>query len=483
MISEGSAGGRESNQRASLSLPLNGEAPTPEGRRSSISPERDRVESAAYRGCRRCGAVCEAGGVPIETTSLEESADAVSCARARHFDELHQIRDLINERSNLDIKSNIQQAWAKDLQIASIYYDSDDYSLSTVSKVDADLWCLDSQRFNQYALDGVCFDRPVLVRKAVRDAGWHSVTTTLATLERKLDGQSVQVRNPLTHEIESMDGDDFLAAFHDSRAALNALDLPAFIRGDRPEFTLLSRYRLLEDLVRTEAWDYATKQRPIRELDLIGCTQFNLASLRGSFSGAHLNSLNGTWVRNFVGRKAWMFVPPAQLTDGDLERLARDGDNWRPRGKARTIVLHPDDVFFMPPGCNVVHAVLTLDASVMEGAMLWDENTITRILNNMLWIANNQRVTNEPWPNNIQAILTRLDQAVFADPDRFWGPDAPATSLEAYESASMGIRSLACSCARRCASHCPCRLAERQCTVECRGHGGRRLACMRDGIS
>jgi hypothetical protein len=340
---------------------------------------------------------------------------------------------------------------------------------------------LTTDTFQSYTDAGVIFDRPILMKNAVRDANWMTWEHCKATLGRKLAGHILQVRNPYTHLLEDIDGEDFVETLASPDAALNALDLPGIIRGDKPFFTLLSRYRLLEDLVHSEAWDDARKQVTTKELDIFGCICFNILGLRGAFSGAHLDALNGTWVRSFCGRKAWMFVPPQHLSEDDLRRLARHGDNYNPRGKARTLMIEPDETLLMPAGSMIIHAVLTLETSLMEGGMLWDELSVNKILENMLWMAKNQQSTNEPWPNHIQALIKQLDRAVVSNTSRFIrGPQFEPEFLSEYEKRSCEMQALPCKCISRCGKLCQCRADGRRCTPECKAHAARELRCLQE---
>lgn len=430
--------------------------------------------------CPICAGQCKAGFVP---RSIQPDTDRhlVQQQRNEAFKSIHNVSCLVSERSASDAKSQTLNSWGSFTHLASIFFDPDEDMLSTASKDDADVWCLTSKSLQEYLESGTILERPVLVKDAVRDAGWLTWEDCQQRLGRKLSGRSLLVRNPLTHLLEDFDGDDLMEILNDPDSALNALDLPGLIRGDRPAFTLSPRYRLLEDLVHSEAWDEVKKQVTTKELDIIGCMCFNILGLRGAFSGAHLDNLNGTWVRSFCGRKAWMFVPPNQLDDDDFARLARDGDDYDPRGKARTILINPDEVFLMPPGAMVIHAVLTLETSLMEGSMLWDDLQVNEILENMTWIAKNQQATNEAWPTHIQAIVAQLDRAVVSDIGRFFrAPRSEQDFLREYEKRSDAVKALWCKCTSRCGRLCPCKLDRRRCTPECNSHAKRAWSCCKE---
>lgn len=256
--------------------------------------------------CPLCEGLCKAGYVPQSAWTTGNQALAQE-QRIIGFKQIHEISDLLAQRRKIDAKLNTLRAWATPTRLASMFFDSDDSSFSTASKEDADVWCLTMDTFQRYTDAGVVFKRPILMKNAVRDADLMTWEHCKAILGRKLAGHVPRVKNPYTHLLEDNDGEDFVETLASPDAALNNRYLPGIVPGDKPFFALLPYYRLLEDLVHSEACDDARKQIT-RELDIFCCICFNILGLRGAFSGAHLDSLNGTWVRSFCGRKAWMFA-------------------------------------------------------------------------------------------------------------------------------------------------------------------------------
>jgi hypothetical protein len=55
------------------------------------------------------------------------------------------------------------------------------------------------------------------------------------------------------------------------------------------------------------------------------------------------------------------------------------------------IVLEQDDPLIMPPGTMVVRAPITLEDSLMDGGMFWDEQAILPTLENVLIVAKNPK--------------------------------------------------------------------------------------------
>ena len=132
-----------------------------------------------------------------------------------------------------------------------------------------------------------------------------------------------------------------------------------------------------------------------RELDLQSCLKFGLFAQRGSFSGWHVDALNGTFVKCIAGIKAW-FIHQYPLSDAEKAEFAEKGRNWRPHpSRVRLILLRPGDILYMPAGELVPHAPVTVTDCLMRGGMLWDTLRMRDILSNIAWITENNDVTNE----------------------------------------------------------------------------------------
>jgi hypothetical protein len=70
--------------------------------------------------------------------------------------------------------------------------------------------------------------------------------------------------------------------------------------------------------------------------------------------------------------------------------------------------LEKNDVLLMPPGLRVLHAVFTLEDSLMEGGMMWDEYNIPQLLDELLWVGQNQSCTNEAIAYQLPGIIDSL---------------------------------------------------------------------------
>ncbi|KAK7177461.1 hypothetical protein PSPO01_16489 [Paraphaeosphaeria sporulosa] len=96
---------------------------------------------------------------------------------------------------------------------------------------------------------------------------------------------------------------------------INVLSLSAEILGSafrEPEAVTTLRYRLLSVLSKrsighsTETGVGKLSVQPARLVDLEACLKFLLYGERGSFSGYHMDVLNGTWVQCKTGLKLWL---------------------------------------------------------------------------------------------------------------------------------------------------------------------------------
>jgi hypothetical protein len=103
------------------------------------------------------------------------------------------------------------------------------------------------------------------------------------------------------------------------------------------------------------------------------------------------------------GSKAW--ISARSMSDEDWKDFAQHGEKWSPGDKSRVIILEKDDVLPMVPGLRLLHAVFTLETSLMEGGMLWVEYNIPQLLDELLWVGQNQSYTNEAICSLVSSIL------------------------------------------------------------------------------
>ncbi|KAK6421566.1 hypothetical protein LTR95_016798, partial [Oleoguttula sp. CCFEE 5521] len=204
---------------------------------------------------------------------------------------------------------------------------------------------------------------------------------------------------------------DFITELKSGFTTANALSLPNLSRADEPRLTRLPRFRILDTLInrrKARAYYSAGKQVWSTPVDVASCRDFNVLGGSGAFSGAHVDALVGTWLRTLFGRKLWFVVSCDTMTSADWEKFAEIGDSWDPAGRGRAILLEANDVLWMPPGVKVIHAVLTLDPSLMQGGMLRDDLNLDAILEGLHWIGLHQHATNEAMAWQLGEVLDEL---------------------------------------------------------------------------
>ncbi|CAO2653031.1 Nn.00g024420.m01.CDS01 [Neocucurbitaria sp. VM-36] len=143
--------------------------------------------------------------------------------------------------------------------------------------------------------------------------------------------------------------------------------------------------------------------------DVTACLRFCLFGDRGALSLNHLDVLNGTWVTCLSGCKLW-FVYDGPWNDEVKAKFVNEGTTWVPQGQMKLIVLQPGDTLIMRPGYPIVHSVLTLEDSIMVGGMIWSQDNITNIIENLQYIMHKDRasVTNEHVPKQLPEYIESL---------------------------------------------------------------------------
>ncbi|KAF2207994.1 hypothetical protein CERZMDRAFT_88080 [Cercospora zeae-maydis SCOH1-5] len=156
----------------------------------------------------------------------------------------------------------------------------------------------------------------------------------------------------------------------------NALDLHAIANVHRPRFTcLLLKFLSPRKRKLGKSSDMQANLDQANKMPSSEC--FDILYLPGAFSGAHFDALAGTWLRTSTDINLWMIILESKL---DMDCLARERLRYVPHGMERLIILNQDDVLLMPPGFTVVHAVHTMETSLMKGGMLRDHGNIIQTL-------------------------------------------------------------------------------------------------------
>lgn len=374
--------------------------------------------------------------------------------------------------------------WLHPIRYATVHTIADHQTESLSGGLACDAVDLSWDKFSSLAFNGHIFSTPLLIREAFADADDYSPCAYADALEQTFVDTRINVRYhqsepelltpPEAACLIRMPPDIVLPN------APNFLDLGSLSNAIKPGLTRISRFRLLEHLVRGARAEYSRlsgKQTLSTPFDISDCQSFDILGLRGAFSGAHVDAMGGTWLRNLFGTKLWMFVPQDIMTEQDWTAFSKDGPDWDPGSKARTLVLRPGDVFFMPPGIRIIHAVLTLENSLMCGGMLWDDFTLVPLLQTIHWIGKNQRTTNEALPYQLGEILNQLERVLAKKPN----------SLRSEDRGKIGqmiqdLRRLGCECVS-CDVTCPCSEAYRRCTPLCVSHSMRDLTeCMEEPL-
>ncbi|KAM3419636.1 hypothetical protein BST61_g2971 [Cercospora zeina] len=325
--------------------------------------------------------------------------------------------------------------------------------------------------FCSFAASGRRLEYPVLIREHFTDTGMHTLDTYAQLLRDGYSNQNIAIRSSKTITAEDRPVawfcDQITSLATSISAGTNALNLQGIANAHRPTFTYLPRYQLMRSLCAQRG--SLGKATSARASDVTSCDCFDILGLPGAFSGAHVDALTGTWLRNLTGIKLWMIVPQKQM-DGEWDVFAQDGPLYEPNGKERLILLEQDDVLFMPPGLAVVHAVHTVETSLMEGGMLWDYHSIVATLQAVHWIATHQNATNEALPWELPAILAALEERVKGDGIRFATCGQLNKFRAEFQSAALQLKALGCDCSRCDFDGCICRIALRRCTQWCHGH-------------
>jgi hypothetical protein len=340
----------------------------------------------------------------------------------------------------------------------------------------ADDSCCDVNRvtwetFRRLAVDGSEFKTPLIIKETFPDAQEYSITAYTDSIERAFCNSTIDVRyhhsgpkRTATREVVEM-----LRSSEDRvlPEAPNLLNLSNLSRAIAPGLTRLSRFRLLDYLNHATKSAYiqtSGKQTFLTPFDMGASESFDIFGLSGAFSGGHVDFLGGTWLRNLFGVKVWMIVPERLMTEEDWSAFGKDGASWDPQGKSRAIILQQGDVFFMPPGLRVIHAVHTLDTCLMNGGMLWDDRVVAPLLRVLRWIALHQESTNEAIPFQLGDILFELERRSKQSPHFM---DQRSEIFEAIKQ----LRELGCPCHHPCKdSICPCYQQKRRCTPLCETH-------------
>ncbi|KAM0721368.1 hypothetical protein Q7P37_002292 [Cladosporium fusiforme] len=415
----------------------------------------------------------------VQPSHDESIVGRMACHYSGHLrDELQRSRAQ-GEDAGSQRQNRCKIDWLQFTQWANVHISSRETSEhDSALAAAADVLHMDWETFKIRAAAGEAFSKPILIQQEFQDSGMYDVRGYVDLLKERFHGQNIDVQDCDTGECQNIPINQFCTTASadnedsavNSSSMSNAINLRRFANADAPLLTRLKRFRLLETLI-----ERASKQLPgkrsMREVnDIADCIGFNLLGFKGAFSRPHVDALSGTWVRCLSGAKAWIFAP--NMCTDDWEAFARDGPSWSPAGKGRVIILEKDDVLLMPPGVRTLHSVLTLEDSLMEGGMLWDEHNIPALLDELLWVAQHQLCTNEPIAYQLPKIIDELEcwarEQGNETPDRISSPE----HVHLINSGVETLRGLGCKCGRICksADTCQCIALARRCTAWCLKH-------------
>jgi hypothetical protein len=346
---------------------------------------------------------------------------------------------------------------------------------SALSADDADVWHFTMDYFIKRFKRGEVFNRPILIKSHTHDdLDIHSVDQYLQYLGAIYRNKDIDITSLTEEGSQKMNISTFQDKFN-GYSGLNALNLSNITLGNRPLFTMLPDFKVLDILVESIRTS-SGKQISSTPIDIASCREFNILADSGGFSAPHVDALGGyTSVRNLDGCKFWITIPPRAM-EHHWEAFHESGSRWLPPGDERLIVIEEGDILVMMPDefdkptVHVVHSPLP---TLMEGWMSWERSKMLSTLRCLVQIGLNQNSTNEAIAFQLAPVLRELENYMRFDP--CW-PQIEAVLGE--------LRNLGCQCELG-STHCSCVAAERRCTSLCHSHPqlpqGRTWGCMEDG--
>ena len=389
--------------------------------------------------------------------------------------ELDAAREHCKQRS-IRTHNELKVKWLENTRWANVYDVPIDTDPALALPLNADVWYMQWDTFRKLADAGETFSRPVVIKQKFQDSGMYELQDYLALLKERYPHQALDVQDSGTGRCLNMKIQDFWAAAsrNDSSPGKlagmsNAINLRKIANADAPLLTRLKRFRILETLL-DRASNLSPGKRSYRDADDISdCLGFDLLGFRGAFTRPHVDVLMGTWIRCLFGTKAWIFAP--NMSEKDWHDFTQEGPSWSPADKGRVIVLEKDDVLLMPPGTRILHTVFTLEPSLMEGGMLWDERNIPSLLDELLWVSQNQICTNEAIAYQLPSIVDALEGWLQENLSQSSAIDSIPDYVACVQRGIRSLRDLGCKCANGCfVSRCQCTVQGRRCTAWCLKH-------------
>lgn len=210
---------------------------------NSVTPSG--VPNTTSMDCPICKEQCIAGYVP---PCFEDSE-----ARRKLFAMLHETQLLTEKCCKMRTRNNkVLRAWTHNIRVAKIHYEPRHLGTSNCTKEDAEVWCMDVETFKGYAAQGFVFVVPVLVKEQFKDSLDYTKARCAADLADALGKRKINVRSSAGKQHMDVDSKELrqrLLRPNPSQRAINVLDLAPLAKAEKPYFTRLPRYRLLDRLV------------------------------------------------------------------------------------------------------------------------------------------------------------------------------------------------------------------------------------------
>jgi hypothetical protein len=350
------------------------------------------------------------------------------------------------ERADASIQRKLRAKWLTDRTAWASFFTGDDAKHSTHEEVD--VLYMTSDEFVAAASRYEIFEKPILIKESFSDSGMHTVESLASQLIDTSPNATIDVISLDREQPRQMSIQDFLNCASPDRPRtdcdVKALNLRNGTKAHRPLFTMLLRFRLLENLLHRAQGGNMDKRTRHSLTDVSGSTIFNVLGTAGAFSRSQLNALSGTWVRNLHGVKLWMIMPESAMDAAEWEAFRKLGSSWVPRSGSKLLVLEQDDVLLMPPGSKVVHTVHSLTDDVMEGGMFWDDLNVIATLQAILWVKKHQIETNEVLAYELPRIINELGLLVRSQVDRFRVSRERAEFLDAFDGILLELKDLGC---------------------------------------
>ena len=280
---------------------------------------------------------------------------------------------------------------------------------------EADVAMYTAESFMLEAKAGTAFDKPAIIKERASDGQLHSIDSLVGELYDSYSATTVQVRGVDDSDCVSMAMPEFLNLVQAGKGSVTPLNLFGRFCAHEPGFLKMRRFRLLDILVR-RAGAGGENEGAIGLDNSRGLTRSRLET-DGAFAGPHA-AFGGKWIRNLVGQKLIMFVPPTAMA-GEWDTFARAGADWCRRGKQLSFLLEEGDVLFVPHSHVLADVAMGTGASI-EGPV-WDVRDTVETLRAAHWVVENSACADMPLVRRFDRILDQLPQLVEQDTSRCSG--------------------------------------------------------------